>query len=350
MLARNSHEVWAVERMSQGWRYGPTRDDNRKLHPSLFQYQLVKRENRLNDLNQAKQAILVVRAMGYSIVRNKYMRRKGSAGSTTGSMNSATQRDASRARHWFDQDEATVLESVLGDIPDMTEQERMNLIRSFVPRPVDTSRVQVRLAHPHTQSEHVPSHAHRSCGLTLLACMCVSVACVAWWPWNGTLERVTRHLRQLRPELRALVEHLARNQHEVWAEGKLKEGFTYAPFRVQDSQNNAQPTEGRARQRKLRAELNNLAVRGAGGRSFACKRAAGGYAPLTLLSRSQCSPCVPVLPRVGVRPVCLSFLGWVDHPCCAAHRRWWRMTFRMMTAVLTATPPAPVTNRRPPRQ
>ena len=30
LLAKNSHEVWAKERISQGWSYGPVRDDARK--------------------------------------------------------------------------------------------------------------------------------------------------------------------------------------------------------------------------------------------------------------------------------------------------------------------------------
>ena len=34
-LAKNSHEVWAAERVDQGWTYGPSRDDARRLHPLL---------------------------------------------------------------------------------------------------------------------------------------------------------------------------------------------------------------------------------------------------------------------------------------------------------------------------
>ena len=165
MLARNSHEVWAVERMSQGWRYGPVRDDKRKHHPSLFPYRLVNKENRLNDLEAAKQAILVVRATGYIIVRNKYMsprgrQRKGSAfgalsdneginasmSSMASDSTNGTRREQRIATHWFDQDEEVVEDGVIGDVPDMTEEERMALINSFVPRPVDTSRVQVCVA------------------------------------------------------------------------------------------------------------------------------------------------------------------------------------------------------------
>src|SRR2546423_776592 len=38
LLAKNTHEVWARQRLAEGWRYGPCRDDGRKEHPSLVPY------------------------------------------------------------------------------------------------------------------------------------------------------------------------------------------------------------------------------------------------------------------------------------------------------------------------
>lgn len=35
----------------------------------------------------------------------------------------------------------------------------------------------------------------------------------------------------LSAEIRALAETLARNTHEVWAEGRIREGWTYGPVR-----------------------------------------------------------------------------------------------------------------------
>jgi ryanodine receptor 2 len=37
-LAENAHEVWARQRLDQGWRYGPRRDDANKEHPCLVTY------------------------------------------------------------------------------------------------------------------------------------------------------------------------------------------------------------------------------------------------------------------------------------------------------------------------
>lgn len=37
-LAENVHEVWAENRLSQGWTYGETRDDVNKQTPCLLSY------------------------------------------------------------------------------------------------------------------------------------------------------------------------------------------------------------------------------------------------------------------------------------------------------------------------
>lgn len=39
MIAKNVHEVWAAKRISEGWRYGLTRDDEHKFHPCLCRYE-----------------------------------------------------------------------------------------------------------------------------------------------------------------------------------------------------------------------------------------------------------------------------------------------------------------------
>ena len=47
------------------------------------------------------------------------------------------------------------------------------------------------------------------------------------------------------------MELLARNQHEVWAEGKMQEGYTYAPFRIQ-SETLGDKSMGRAQPKRKR--------------------------------------------------------------------------------------------------
>ena len=44
-LAENTHDVWAVTRIAQGWTYGPNRDDA-KQHACLVPYGRPARERR----------------------------------------------------------------------------------------------------------------------------------------------------------------------------------------------------------------------------------------------------------------------------------------------------------------
>jgi len=67
-LARNSHEVWAKQRQEDGWRYGSTRDDSKKVHPSLRPFgQLSDRDRSYNE-SAAREAIRVVHSFSFAIV------------------------------------------------------------------------------------------------------------------------------------------------------------------------------------------------------------------------------------------------------------------------------------------
>lgn len=37
-IAELNHDVWSAKRIAEGWRYGPKRDDDSKLHPCLMAY------------------------------------------------------------------------------------------------------------------------------------------------------------------------------------------------------------------------------------------------------------------------------------------------------------------------
>jgi ryanodine receptor 2 len=66
-LASNTHDVWAQERMAQGWRFGPERNDSRKEHPSLVPYQELPEAEKAYDRNTAIQALKAIIAFGYRI-------------------------------------------------------------------------------------------------------------------------------------------------------------------------------------------------------------------------------------------------------------------------------------------
>jgi hypothetical protein len=66
-LAENSHDVWARQRLADGWRYGPERDDARKEHPSLVPYAELSEPEKEYDRNAALETLKAVVAMGYRV-------------------------------------------------------------------------------------------------------------------------------------------------------------------------------------------------------------------------------------------------------------------------------------------
>ncbi len=48
-LARIEHRRWCADRIERGWRFGPTRDDGRKLHPSLVAFEALTEQEQHKD-------------------------------------------------------------------------------------------------------------------------------------------------------------------------------------------------------------------------------------------------------------------------------------------------------------
>ncbi len=69
LLAHNAHEVWAAERLKQGWRYGRERDDAQKLHPDLRPYEELPEGEKIFDRQTAMETLRVLLALGYTISR-----------------------------------------------------------------------------------------------------------------------------------------------------------------------------------------------------------------------------------------------------------------------------------------
>lgn len=66
-IAKNTHDTWSKARMSQGWTYGPQRDDLLKKHPDLLPYSYLTEEEKKYDRASAMNAIKFIVAMGYAI-------------------------------------------------------------------------------------------------------------------------------------------------------------------------------------------------------------------------------------------------------------------------------------------
>ncbi|MDR1332177.1 MAG: Ryanodine receptor Ryr [Tannerella sp.] len=68
-LAANVHEVWSAGRIADGWQYGPTRDDARKLHPCLVPYDELPESEKDYDRNTAVETLKVIRTLGFEVER-----------------------------------------------------------------------------------------------------------------------------------------------------------------------------------------------------------------------------------------------------------------------------------------
>jgi len=66
-LARNTHDVWARQRMMEGWTFGPTRDDALKQTPCLVPYDQLPESEKDYDRRIVAETIKAIVALGYRI-------------------------------------------------------------------------------------------------------------------------------------------------------------------------------------------------------------------------------------------------------------------------------------------
>ena len=70
-LADNTHEVWAAQRIKDGWTYGEKRDDAKKHNPCLVPYADLPESEKEYDRKTAAEALKAVILLGYCIRDNK---------------------------------------------------------------------------------------------------------------------------------------------------------------------------------------------------------------------------------------------------------------------------------------
>jgi hypothetical protein len=66
-LAEHIHDIWAQKRMSEGWSFGPRRDDKLKTHPDLVTYPELPDSEKEYDRATAMESIKAIIALGYKI-------------------------------------------------------------------------------------------------------------------------------------------------------------------------------------------------------------------------------------------------------------------------------------------
>jgi hypothetical protein len=70
-LAEYNHDVWAAQRLREGWTYGPSRDDRNKLHPCLRPYKELPENEKEYDRLSAVASIKLVLSIGFRIEKNE---------------------------------------------------------------------------------------------------------------------------------------------------------------------------------------------------------------------------------------------------------------------------------------
>ena len=66
-LAENTHDIWARQRIAEGWTYGPERDDGGKKHPDLVPYSDLPESEKEYDRQTALETLKAIIALGYRI-------------------------------------------------------------------------------------------------------------------------------------------------------------------------------------------------------------------------------------------------------------------------------------------
>lgn len=68
-LAKNVHEVWARNRIADGWTYGPVRDDSKKEHPCLVPYEDLPEREKDYDRSTSQETLKFILKTGFTISR-----------------------------------------------------------------------------------------------------------------------------------------------------------------------------------------------------------------------------------------------------------------------------------------
>lgn len=66
-MAKNVHEVWAKNRIAEGWVYGPVRDDAKKQHPCLVPYEQLPESEKEYDRASSQETLKLILKLGFEI-------------------------------------------------------------------------------------------------------------------------------------------------------------------------------------------------------------------------------------------------------------------------------------------
>ena len=69
-MAKNVHEVWAQNRINDGWTYGTVRDDVKEQHPGLVPYEELPEREKEYDRATSQETLKFILKSGFSISKN----------------------------------------------------------------------------------------------------------------------------------------------------------------------------------------------------------------------------------------------------------------------------------------
>ena len=69
-LAENTHDVWAVTRINDGWVYGEERNDALKHHPCLVPYGELPESEKEYDRKTSIETLKLIIKLGYRITKD----------------------------------------------------------------------------------------------------------------------------------------------------------------------------------------------------------------------------------------------------------------------------------------
>lgn len=204
MLAQNCHDMWAMERLKQGWQYGQERDDAKKFHPNLVPYHLLSWDEQQYDHRSSMETLKTIVFMNYSIVRANH--------ASSGSFQESFSRSSSNISDddVLAQDHDVPPLSLTGDGPNGNDSKASppkKAVPQLLREAMSFRRNSLMLDLPYT---------------TLYG----ENKDLVYHPLPIDTSKIELPARLIR-----LVDLLAENAHEVWAKGRMDEGWTYGPQR-----------------------------------------------------------------------------------------------------------------------
>ena len=66
-IAENVHDIWAVGRIKEGWKFGPVKDGEAKITPLLIPYGELPDSEKEYDRKTALETIKLIKKLGYDL-------------------------------------------------------------------------------------------------------------------------------------------------------------------------------------------------------------------------------------------------------------------------------------------